>query len=74
MLGLVGAGSVLVHQVFQRPVFRQASAVGNVQLIFVHTDLDRHAGLILLVAQGVQQGFPQLLPAQSTGSIRCIPS
>ena len=58
-VGVVGAGGVLAHQVFQRPVFRQTSAVGNVQLIFVHTDLDRHAGLILLVAQGVQQGFPQ---------------
>lgn len=58
-VGIVGAGSVLAHQVFQRPVFRQTSAVGDIQLIFIYADLNGDAGLILLVAQCVQQGFPQ---------------
>ena len=58
-VGVVRDGDVLIHQVFQRPVFRKASAVGDVQLIFVHADLDRHTGLILLMAQGIQQCFPQ---------------
>ena len=49
-IGVVGAGGVLAHQVFERPVFRQAPAVCDIQLIFVHADLDRHAGLVLFLS------------------------
>ena len=45
------------HQVFKRSVFRQASTVCDIQLIFIYDDLNRHTRLILLVAQGVHQGF-----------------
>ena len=65
-IGVVRAGSVLAHRVFERPVFRQASAVGDVQLIFVDTDLDGYAGLILLVLCEVNSYAKKVLVLSET--------
>ena len=46
---------MLVHKLFKRPILRQTSDVSNIQSVFIYADLYRDAGLVLFVADGIQQ-------------------